>query len=453
MMRFLLPAAAGLATLMASTETNLPPTITLQPISQVVYEGQAALIEVVAEGTAPLRYQWTKDGTGISGGTAAIVSIPQATTNNSGAYQVIVTNLFGSVTSEIAQLTVRPITARKLRLAGYVEPAPGQVRIPVQLACLGNENQIEFTVSWNPEVVTYSGVTSPLNAGNTNVVGPVITNSTSTPVVPVLDTSRLAEGRVGITLSLPAGNYLLPATNLIAEVNFVLNEGAVPAAAALGLLEEPVATRVRDTNAVNLPVDNVILPVVRLSEGPGLIVNQSGLFWERLAVINPGNSNLPSAWISVTGLGLDSLSRQIRLQNLTATASVGPVLQLLDIPAGQTVNLIAEYYVSDRVTQPTPVYEAHVSWPVVPVIAESGRPKVERVLFRNNLALVEFNTISKRLYYVQYAPTADATNWTTSLPPLAGNGQRLQWIDNGPPKTESLPGNATNRFYRIIQSN
>jgi hypothetical protein len=74
-------------------------------------------------------------------------------------------------------------------------------------------------------------------------------------------------------------------------------------------------------------------------------------------------------------------------------------------------------------------------------------------VFRDRLALVEFNTISNRLYYVQYAPSADSTNWATSLPPLRGTGQRVQWIDNGPPKTVSLPGPGTNRFYRVLQSN
>lgn len=455
MSRFLHFFTAGLlgGLAWAQTTTNQPPLITTQPFSQVVYEGSPVSFSVGTEGTSPLAYQWTKDGSGISGATTAAITIPETTTNNSGSYQVIVTNLYGRVTSDAAVLTVRPVTARKLRLAGYVEPSPGHLTVPVQLASLGNENLVAFTVAWNPEVVSYDGVTSPLDAGNTNVIGPVTANTVPTPIVPVLDTTALAEGRVGVTVTLPAGKFLLAATNLIAEVHFAPRAGQSPAAVALGLLESPVATQVLDTNAVSQPVDNVILPVVRQPEGPGLIVNQAGLFWERLSVVNPGNSNLPCAWITVTGLGRDSLGKTIRLQNLTGTAASGPFLQVLNIPAGGTVDLIAEYYVGDRRTQPTPTYEPSVSNPVVVVYGETGQPKVERVLFRDPLALVEFNTISNRLYYVQYAPVASATNWSTALPPLTGNGQRMQWIDNGPPKTESLPGGATNRFYRIIQAN
>lgn len=445
--------AAVTAGLWAQAQTNQPPAITQQPFSQVVYEGSPVVFEVVATGTTPLSYRWTKDGTNLSGATTPVISIPLTTLTNSGSYQVIVTNLYGAATSDVAVLTVRPVTARKLRLAGFVEPAPGQMRVPVQLASQGDENRIEFTVAWNPAVVTYAGITSPLDAGNTNLIGPVTTNAAAAPIVPVLDTSRLADGRVGVTLALPAGKFLLPATNLIAKVNFTVAAGQAPAQAALGLLEEPVATRVLNTNAVSLPVDNVILPVIRVSPGPGLVVNQAGLFWERLTVIYPGNSNLPSAWITVTGLGRDSLDHPIRLQNLSGVTTNAPFLQALNLAPGGSVDLTAEYYVSDRVTKPTPVYEAHVAGPLVAVYTETGRPKIERVIFRNGLALVEFNTISNRLYHVEYAPTADATNWATSLPPLTGTGQRMQWIDNGPPKTESLPLSATNRFYRVIQSN
>mgnify|MGYP000661903502 CR=1 FL=1 len=44
----------------------------------------------------------------------------------------------------------------------------------------------------------------------------------------------------------------------------------------------------------------------------------------------------------------------------------------------------------------------------------------------------------------------DALNWNTAIPFVKGNGSRLQWIDNGPPKTTSSPGSQLNRFYRAI---
>jgi hypothetical protein len=49
-------------------------------------------------------------------------------------------------------------------------------------------------------------------------------------------------------------------------------------------------------------------------------------------------------------------------------------------------------------------------------------------------------------YYVQYS--SNLTNWTTVLPAVTGTGTRQQWIDNGPPKTESFPSGVM-RAYRL----
>ncbi len=46
----------------------MAPTITTQPLSQSVTAGAAATFTVVAAGTAPLSYQWSKNGATIGGG-------------------------------------------------------------------------------------------------------------------------------------------------------------------------------------------------------------------------------------------------------------------------------------------------------------------------------------------------------------------------------------------------
>jgi hypothetical protein len=46
-----------------------PPVITTQPASQTVAVGAAANLSVVANGTAPLTYQWSKNNVAIAGAT------------------------------------------------------------------------------------------------------------------------------------------------------------------------------------------------------------------------------------------------------------------------------------------------------------------------------------------------------------------------------------------------
>ena len=50
--------------------------ITTQPASQTVTAGQTATFSVTATGTAPLSYQWKKNGAAISGATASSYTTP-----------------------------------------------------------------------------------------------------------------------------------------------------------------------------------------------------------------------------------------------------------------------------------------------------------------------------------------------------------------------------------------
>src|SRR5256884_7635183 len=83
------------------------PTITAQPANQTVTTGQTATFAVVAGGTAPLSYQWQKNGASIAGATAANYTTPATTTADSGStFAVVVSNSAGTVTSAAATLTV-----------------------------------------------------------------------------------------------------------------------------------------------------------------------------------------------------------------------------------------------------------------------------------------------------------------------------------------------------------
>jgi hypothetical protein len=83
------------------------PSITTQPTNQTVTVGQTATFAVVATGTAPLSYQWQKNGTAISGATSASYTTPATTSSDNGAqFVVVVSNVAGNVTSTGATLTV-----------------------------------------------------------------------------------------------------------------------------------------------------------------------------------------------------------------------------------------------------------------------------------------------------------------------------------------------------------
>jgi hypothetical protein len=94
------------ATLTVSTAV-VAPTITTQPTNQTVTAGQTATFSVTASGTAPLSYQWQKNGANISGATSASYTTPAtASADNSSTFKVVVSNSAGNITSNAATLTV-----------------------------------------------------------------------------------------------------------------------------------------------------------------------------------------------------------------------------------------------------------------------------------------------------------------------------------------------------------
>ena len=90
-----------------------PPAITLQPQSQSVSPGAAATFTVNADGTAPLTYQWQKNGAEIGGATANTYTSPATAAGDNGStFVVIVSNAAGQTVSSVATLTISPLTPR-----------------------------------------------------------------------------------------------------------------------------------------------------------------------------------------------------------------------------------------------------------------------------------------------------------------------------------------------------
>lgn len=85
---------------------NTPPLISGNPTSQTVGTGASVSFSVIAEGTAPLLYQWFFNSGPISGATTSAYSVTNAQPANVGSYSVLVTNIAGSATSTTATLTV-----------------------------------------------------------------------------------------------------------------------------------------------------------------------------------------------------------------------------------------------------------------------------------------------------------------------------------------------------------
>ena len=89
-----------------------PPTFVTQPANKNATNGANVSLSVTVSGPAPFGYAWLfngtnlSDGGSLSGSASNVLSFVPATTNNSGSYQLVVSNLTGAVTSSVAVLNI-----------------------------------------------------------------------------------------------------------------------------------------------------------------------------------------------------------------------------------------------------------------------------------------------------------------------------------------------------------
>ena len=99
------------------------PFVTRQPSSQTVPAGESATFDLEASGGQPLAYQWQRNGANIEGATSSTLVLGEVSVADDGArFRCVVSNSFGSVTSDEAVLTV---TTNRPPLGTILTPAVG----------------------------------------------------------------------------------------------------------------------------------------------------------------------------------------------------------------------------------------------------------------------------------------------------------------------------------------
>jgi len=113
------PSTTGSGTTPPPVSTSAP-QIKTQPANQTVSVGQTAVFDVTVSGTAPLGYQWQRNGSAITGATGSSYTVTDAALGDNGAkFTVTATNSAGSVTSSAATLTVTAATASGTDVVTY----------------------------------------------------------------------------------------------------------------------------------------------------------------------------------------------------------------------------------------------------------------------------------------------------------------------------------------------
>jgi len=173
---------------------------------------------------------------------------------------------------------------------------------------------------------------------------------------------------------------------------------------------------------------------------------QTGLYEQRVRVTNPSINAVQAIRIYVHGL-----APSMNVYNPSGVTNGVPYVQSnIPVPRGGHRDFVIEYHVTtSEVPNPTLVAQVVQAVPGGGTSVSGAGVPINRGFMRpDGTFLVEFATETNRTYYIQY--TSDLLNWKTVQPAIQGNGTWIQWIDNGQPKTESLPFEADRRFYRVI---
>lgn len=183
------------------TAGNNPPLIETDPQAPtgMLFPGGSFSLNAAASGTPALGYQWRQGGVEILGATTTTYSKSGIAVSDSGNYDVVVTNAYGSVTSAVAVVTVQNVVT------------PVITQAPVSQSVYQGY-PVTFTVAATGGLLTYqwksNSVVIPDATNTTYTIASVTTNDAGTYAIEVNNpVGPKATASATLTVKVPAGAY------------------------------------------------------------------------------------------------------------------------------------------------------------------------------------------------------------------------------------------------------
>jgi hypothetical protein len=263
------------------------PTITTQPDTGLVLPvGSSLTMSVVATGTAPLSYQWRKDGVPISGAIGSGYTVSAARIEDAGTYTVVVSNSAGSVTSTGAVLTVNPaVTAAAISSQPSSSTVTAGQTATFSVTATGTA---PLSYQWRKDGATISSATgstltlSSVSAADAGTYTVVVTNSagsvTSTGAVLTVNPAAVAptittQPDTGLVLQVGSSLTMSVVATGTAPLSYQWRKDGVPISGAIGSSYSVVADRIEDAGTYTVVVSNSAGAVT--STGAVLTVNEA----------------------------------------------------------------------------------------------------------------------------------------------------------------------------------
>lgn len=234
-----------------------------------------------------------------------------------------------------------------------------------------------------------------------------------------------------------------------AELEFVRADGTVEIRKVPVVIYQPLLASAQDVvygPTFNEPVFNP----------------QTGVYEQKVRVVNNTPFDFQGFRLYPSGL-----AAQVKLWNRTGSDAGGDYVEFTGTPVpangGQQV-ITLEYFNPTFKPFTAPLRlelingtggsgggKSTLTGTTVPVSAHRGYTPDLRAKF-----YVQFQTRPGKTYVIQYSdelPGVGAGSWSSSPVQVSGNGNLMQWMDEGPPSTRSLPFTDSIRLYRVVELN
>jgi hypothetical protein len=198
------------------------PVITEYPQSQAVNVGSSVSFSVQATNNPPFIYHWTKNGSPLSGGTNATLTINPVATNDAGTYTVLVENIYGGVGVSATLTVYSPLPVITVQPQSQTVAAGLPVSLSVQAT-----NAPPFTYQWYFNNASLSGETNATLSYN-----PTYTNDTGSYFATVANAyGSVNSSNAALFIYQPAFIITPPASQLVSygeSTSFSVLAGGFP---------------------------------------------------------------------------------------------------------------------------------------------------------------------------------------------------------------------------------
>ena len=233
--------AAGIAaTTPALLTVDNPVFFTQQPQSMTTDLGANVTFSGAAGGDAPIVFQWQFDGPNIADATNASLVLNNVQLTNVGSYVLLATNASGWVASTNAVLSI----VTTLQIPNASVAGSGTVTIPVNLIATGIESVMQFSLNFDPTVLTFVSISAGSGASSASFT---------------FNTNPAVSGQIGL-LGGSLGSTFSPGTQEIVDVTFTAILRTNSGTTTIGFGGSPTLQRVIDTSFDQLPVNYLAGP-------------------------------------------------------------------------------------------------------------------------------------------------------------------------------------------------